>query len=266
MDFRKYLARTAEKLDREIQKILNEWLKDVEKTDKSLVPLAKAFIKSCDNGKRIRGGLVKLGYQLAGGKSIEIIKVGAAYEILHTAILVHDDIIDKSPKRRGQPSLYKSIGVSQAITLADLGFFLAIKIISESNFPFQEKIKALNLFSKTMVDTALGQMLDIQKGNALTIMRLKTARYSIAGPLQIGAILAGAKLDQLDKLDQFGENLGIAYQIRDDILDGEALDYKGTDALKYVSRAKKLIPKITNDPKTSKLLKDMAEFLVERES
>lgn len=267
MDFNKYLVQTAKKLDREIQKILNEWLKDVEKTDKSLVSLAKAFIESCDGGKRIRGALVRLGYETVKTRLPDgILKVGAAYEIFHTAILVHDDIIDESPKRRGQKSLYKSVGIPQAITLGDLGFFLAAKIISESNFPAQKKIKALNLFSKTMIDTTVGQMLDIARGDRKIIAKLKTARYTIAGPLQIGAILAGADQDLVKKLGEFGEELGIAFQIRDDILDKEveSVELAEKQVIEYTSRAEKLIPKITNDKKMTDLLQEMTQYLVKR--
>lgn len=282
MDFKRYLNETAGRLDKEIQKILVSWEKKVVKISPKLHPLAKGFIKSCEGGKRLRGTLVRLGYELArdhlpgvgkiqasdhlGG---EALKVAAAYEILHTSLLVHDDIIDKSPIRRGQKSLYKALGgsyygFSQAITLADFGFFLAIKIISESKFPDKEKNEALKLFSKTMVDTAIGQMLDIEHADPKLVAKLKTARYTISGPLKLGAILAGAKLDQLVKLDKFGEDLGIAYQIRDDILDGEALETDGQMGVKYTIQAKAVIPKITKDKKLGRILTEMADFLVER--
>ena len=140
----------------------------------------------------------------------------------------------------------------------------ALKIISESNFPEKEKNNALKLFSQTMVETAIGQMLDIQKGDSATVMELKTAKYTVAGPLQLGAILGGAKQDLLDDLDIFGTNLGIAFQIRDDILDGEAKSQDLADALKYTARAKKIIPEITDDPKMIKLLKELVDYMVER--
>ena len=266
MDFKIYLDKTAKELDREVEKILNQELKEAKGIGKKLVPLLEAFTDACMGGKRIRGVLVKLGYELAGKKSKEIIKIGAAYEILHAAILAHDDIIDNSPTRRDKPSLYKSVGISQAITLGDLGFFLAIKIISESNFPQRGKNEALALFARTMVDTAVGQMLDIQKGDPLTIMKFKTAQYTIAGPLQLGAILAGwgPTSIRLRRIKQFGESLGIAFQIQDDILDGEAVDYSQKEALEYTSRAKKLIPKITLNIRLRKLLADMTQYLVER--
>lgn len=260
MDFKKYLQGNVRSLDREIEEIL----------EKSLPPVAKDFISSCQGGKRIRGVLVKLGYELAhpGGVRAhlpgEIIKIAAAYEIAHAAILVHDDIMDQSKLRRGQASLYQKVGVSKAITLGDLGFFLAMRIISESNFPELQKNQALLVFAKTLMDTAIGQMMDLAGQDKIATAKLKTARYTISGPLEIGAVLAGAESDLLDQLDQFGENLGIAFQIKDDILDGELKDIN-SDALKYINRGKKIIPKITGNQKLRKLLWEMAEYMIERE-
>lgn len=263
------MKETAKKLDREVGKILQEELKKAEKTDKKLVPLLAAFIKSCRGGKGIRGTLVILGYQLIRQASNkEIYQIAAAYEILHSAILVHDDIIDQSSRRRNGPSLYQALGgshygVSQAISLADYGFFLSFKLISESNFPAEKKISALELFSKVLMNTSLGEMLDLEITDPLTVMRLKTACYTIAGPLQIGAILAGADKKSIKVLGEFGENLGIAYQIRDDVLDLETSDPEKAkkEAEEYINKALQILPK---DLKMSKLLEQLSKYLIER--
>lgn len=284
MDFQKFLEKTARELDREVGKILEEQLKEAGKTDKKLVPLLKVFTESCQGGKRIRGSLVALGYQLARHLPGEqrrhlegeeaIFKVAAAYEIMHTAILVHDDIIDKSLLRRDRPSLHQALGgnhygISQAISLGDYGFFLAFKIIAEASFPQDDKIQALKLFSKVMMDTTWGEMLDLEKTDPLTIMKLKTARYSVAGPLELGAVLAGAGEKLLGRLGRLGENLGIAFQIRDDILDSETDYLGGIDSAekemeKYKNKAMKIVPEITKDKKMSKILKQLGEYLVKR--
>lgn len=273
MDFERFLKAEAKKIKEAEQKHLQVWFDWITKKVPSLKPHAKAFIKACSGGKKIRGALINLGYQITGGESEAILDIAAAYEIFHSSILIHDDIIDQSLERRGKPSLYQVLGgnhygISQAITLADAGFFMAIKIISETNFPDKEKNKALTLFSKTMLDTAIGQMLDIEKGDPLTIMKLKTAQYTISSPLQLGALLAGAGKGLVRVLGEFGENLGIAFQIKDDILDGEVkvLEESEKAALKYKDKAKKIIPKLTKDPKMSTLLNQLAEYLVERKS
>ncbi|MDD5147680.1 MAG: polyprenyl synthetase family protein [Candidatus Daviesbacteria bacterium] len=286
MDFKKYLEKSVKGLDRELEKILKEQLKKAERTDRKLIPLIKAFTRSCQGGKRIRGSLVMLGFQLAAhlrGENVrwnkahlggEILKVAAAYEICHSAILAHDDIIDESLTRRGQPSLYVAFGgghygISQAICLADYGFFLSYNIFSETDFPDDCKIKALNLFSKVMMNTTWGEMLDMEETDPFIVMKLKTAYYTIAGPLQIGAILAGADEKLIGVLEKFGENLGVAFQIKDDILDNEVAGTGGSnsaknEAKKYENRAMKIVPEITKDQKTSKLLKQLGEYLVRR--
>lgn len=232
MDFEEFSKRTIEKIDKEIEDILTGWRIKSGKISKSLLSLVDEFIRGSKGGKRIRGMLVVLGYEitmkatgfrLQATEEREILKIAAAYEIFHTAILAHDDVIDQSKLRRGQASLYQALGgnhygISQAISLGDCGFFLASKVISEAQFPEQKKIKALQYFFKIMLDTGLGEMLDVSRGDVLTIMKLKTARYTIAGPLQLGAILAGASDELLGKLGGFGENLGLAFQIQDDIL------------------------------------------------
>lgn len=250
MDFKIYLDKTAKELDREVESILNKEIKKIRKIDEKLVPLLEAFASSCMGGKRIRGVLVKLGYELAGGRSKEIIKIGAAYEIFHASILAHDDIMDQSELRRGKISLYKKVGVSEAITLGDLGFFLSFKIISSS------------FFANIALDTAIGQLLDLKKADPVITAKFKTAQYTIAGPLQLGAILGKADKKLTRDLGEFGENLGIAFQIKDDILDGETP--KLEEAKKYIKSAQNLIPGITKDKKISKLLEQMGGYLIER--
>lgn len=239
MDFEKFLQVEAEKIKEVEAKLLKLWFDWLSKKVPSLKPHAKAFIKACDGGKKIRGALINLGYQLAGGKSEGILDVAAAYEIFHTSILSHDDVIDQSPIRRGRPSLYRALGgghhgISQTISLGDMGFFLASKIISQSDFEDKKKVLALEYFAKTTIDTALGELLDVelpyldkkrQESDVLVIMKYKTARYSVSSPLQLGAILAcpsgrraGADGRMLGLLGRFGESLGIAFQIKDDIL------------------------------------------------
>lgn len=250
-------------LEDEIKRQLENWKKEVVKIDKSILPLADKFIKANEGGKRIRGRLVMLGSSVKGqASSKEILKIAAAYEIFHTAILVHDDIIDKSTERRGRPSLYKAVGIPLAICLADAGFFLATRIISESNFPEKEKNNALKYFSNIMLDTAMGQIMDIEKADPLKVAKYKTAKYTVSGPLILGAILGGAASDQLDKLDKFGESLGIAFQIRDDILDKEERKNSLQELNLYKNKALEIIPQITKDKKMSKLLQQLVQDLV----
>lgn len=231
MQFKDYLVKTQKEIEEELFFVLDRWLKEGSGYNASLVPYLNTFINACRGGKGLRGVLIKLGFDLAKGRNPDIIKVAAAYEIFQTAILVHDDLIDKSKLRRGIPSVYVALGgdhyaVSQAICLGDAGNFLSVRLISETGFDCQIKEKAIRLMLKIMHDTTLGQMLDVEgakkrKGltedDILDIYYRKTANYSFIGPLQIGAVLGGLDEDYLNKLEVIGKYLGIAYQIQDDL-------------------------------------------------
>lgn len=243
MYFKDFLQNTAREIDKELDIFFHEWSKDVEHISSRLLPLTNALADACRGGKRIRGALVMLGYEIAlvnnGKRSFgfaqddkKILSVAVAYEIFQAAILAHDDIIDKSTFRRGKPSLYSSLGgghagESLAICLGDIGFFLAFKLIGESRFPDKDKNKALVIFSKTMLETGIGELLDVELGRGdggvmsdiINVYRFKTAYYTITAPLLLGAVLSGISDSSLPTIRIFGQNLGIAFQIQDDIND-----------------------------------------------
>lgn len=232
MTFANYLSSAAEEVEKELEKIITSWQERTISDYPDLKSFVDAFVDQCRGGKRVRGALVKLGYTLAGGKNpSDILPVSVAFEIFQTAILAHDDIIDRSELRRGKPSLYQALGgnhygISQTISLGDLGFFIANELIAGSNFPSEPKNEALRYFSGIMQKTAFGEILDVYyptqqsvtKENILTIIKLKTSPYTVIGPLSVGAILAQADEELLRKIYTYGENLGLAYQIHDDIL------------------------------------------------
>lgn len=233
MDFTGYLKQSAGEVNREIETFFRRWEEEVKKASPKLLPLSNRLTQASEGGKRLRGTLVRLGYEMTGtAASPEIFKPAAAFEIFQTSILAHDDIIDLSPLRRGSPTVYQALGanhyaISQTICLGDIGYFLAVRMIAKSDFPAERKNEALSLFAQAMLETALGQMLDVElpyrqelaeESDALTVFRLKTARYTVSGPLSLGAILGGADGRLLSRIDEFGENLGVAFQIQDDIL------------------------------------------------
>lgn len=222
MDFLKETNNDATRIRNLADKELNVWREKAKKIDPELGELMGLFIKAFGNGKTIRGLLVVLGFDLAGGdKNKDIYKIAAAYEIFHTAILIHDDIIDNSKTRRGEVTIherFRSNGKELAICLGDIGFFLATELITQTNFDSGLIIDALNYSSRVKINTAFGEILDILKKDPITVAKLKTARYSISGPLVLGSKLASVSKIKIKALETFGENLGIAYQIRDDIL------------------------------------------------
>ena len=253
MQFEDYLFNKQREINKELIILLDKWLKENSGYNISLIPYLNAFIRACWGGKRLRGVLIKLGYDLAKGKNKEIIKIAVAYEIFQTAILIHDDVIDKSVFRRGKLSVYSALGgdhhaISQSICLGDLGCFLSINLLSDARFNQNLKGKAVSLMSQIMHDTTLGQMLDIlgaknknklSEKDILDIYYQKTAKYSFIGPLQIGAIMGGLDGIYLNKLEIIGKYLGIAYQIQDDLLvvDGKE-DVLGKSVLSDIAEGK----------------------------
>jgi geranylgeranyl diphosphate synthase type I len=195
-------------------------------------PHYQIFSKSFLGGKMLRGMLVCLGYDLGSKKrNKEIYKIAGAMEIVHSSLLIHDDIMDKSLTRRGQPSFYVTMGggnkgKSLALCFGDLGIIWASQIINKSHFPRKTRGRALEIFCKNIKDTVYGQILDVhlsgkvtrKKADVLLIHRLKTAAYSFVAPMGMGATLGLYDLKHLYLIQSFGEELGVAFQIQDDIL------------------------------------------------
>lgn len=231
-DFQIYLKQSAAEIEKELRYFSTEWNDYIAEQLPHLKELNKRFTESLFGGKMLRGTLVRLGYELVQQKSTAaIMKPAAAFEIVHTAFLIHDDIIDQSPTRRGKPALHihnseTHYGMSQALCLGDLGLILANRLIIESDFPDKNKLQAIAVFQKIKTDTILGEMLDVEAPRIknrdeeliMDIHLMKTANYTIVGPLSVGAILAGADDNLLKAIKYFGEKLGVAYQIQDDIL------------------------------------------------
>jgi geranylgeranyl diphosphate synthase type I len=235
MDFKKYLQESALEINKELEEILEKYKLQAVNEDQRLENLVQVGIDSSKGGKRIRAVLIKLGYEIAkNGQDLnpEINKAATSIELFQAGILAHDDIIDQSPIRRGEPSVYMKLGgdhhaISQAICIGDIGMFLAFQSLSETNFPAEDKNRAIDLFSKMATHTVFGEMLDVElptlrgektEEDVLKIHRLKTAFYTLVYPLKIGAVLGGASNQLLENFEKFGEALGIAYQIQDDIL------------------------------------------------
>lgn len=233
MRIQTYLQKNAKAVTKELHVYLDKWHSTTNTVAPKLHLHKHLFAESIFGGKMLRSALVKIGYELTNAKKTNaIIKPAAAFEILHTALLIHDDIIDKSDLRRGKPTLYKAlggdhVGISHAICLGDIGFFLATKLITQSDFKEELKNHAIQTLSNSILHTIIGEMLDVEiphrgkkrlEEDVLTIHRLKTADYTVVAPMSIGAILGNGSELLLKRIHSFGENVGIAYQLQDDIL------------------------------------------------
>ncbi len=174
-------------------------------------------------GKRLRPAFCYWGHLAAGGEDGEpILRASAALELFHTFALIHDDVMDGSAIRRGVVSTPARRGGSVAILAGDLAAVLADRLLHDSGFPAERLLVALRRFDRMRVEMAAGQLLDIEgAGEQGRVAALKTGSYSVEGPLQIGAALAGGSLEVMACLSRFGAPLGEAFQVRDDVLDGE---------------------------------------------
>ena len=204
----------------------------------------KIFDFSVRGGKRIRAALVASGYQAGGGSKMEdVFAAAAAIELLHNFFLVHDDIIDLSDVRRAKPTIHKmfeqwssqifkgEIGRrhfchSMAMLAGDLSCVVAIEALTSTNLPAERTVRAFQKLYTIGCDTVIGQGLDItlpfrgevSEEAVMQIYLLKTAKYTIEGPLHIGLLLSGADEGLLEEMSRYAIPVGIAFQIQDDIL------------------------------------------------
>ncbi|MDO8627433.1 MAG: polyprenyl synthetase family protein [Candidatus Diapherotrites archaeon] len=232
------------KLDLELYSYLDTKIKSANpfgKFSTDLVENLKEF--NTRGGKRSRGTFAIFGFKcLQKGFEKEIVKAAISLELVQAYLLVHDDIMDEADMRRGKPSFHKEyeeicvkefpefnrkrFGESVALLGGDLLASFGYDALIQSSFSDNLKFKALNKLNEIIYDTCFGQVLDMLGGakkeltedEILQIQTLKTARYSVEGPLILGAILGGAKPNDLKILSNYGIPVGQAFQIQDDIL------------------------------------------------
>mgnify|MGYP001767797778 FL=1 len=175
-------------------------------------------------GKRIRPLLTLIATQMFGGNPDKALPAATAIEIFHNFTLLHDDIIDQAPLRRGRDSVYKKWNINTAILSGDTMFAVAYGQLAGSD-PQQLPV-LMQVFTKTAIEVCEGQQYDIDFENAgdvtidayLNMIRLKTA-VLLAASLKIGALIGGASQKDAEAIYRFGENMGIAFQLQDDLLD-----------------------------------------------
>ncbi|CAM3895948.1 polyprenyl synthetase family protein [Nocardioides zeicaulis] len=200
---------------------------------------------SVRGGKRFRASFCHWGHRAIRPEVADeaaLARACASLELLHASALVHDDLMDASDTRRGRPATHRAFeaehraagwrgdptqyGAAAAILLGDLLLGWAGDLLRHSGFPDEDVAPGLTLFEQCRTEVIAGQFLDVSvqaRGHAdvdtaMTVLRYKSAKYSIERPLHIGAGLAGASAGQLAQLSRFGLPLGEAFQLRDDLL------------------------------------------------
>jgi len=175
-------------------------------------------------GKRLRPALCLLACELFDGVIQQAISPALGIEIFHNFTLLHDDIMDEAPIRRGKPTVHIKWNPNVAILSGDTMMALAYDYIMKAPGEFQQEV--FSVFNKTAIEVCEGQQYDmnfeiqddVSISDYLEMIRLKTA-VLLAGSLKIGAIIGGANKEDAENIYLFGEKLGVAFQLKDDLLD-----------------------------------------------
>ena len=220
-------------IDAEIEAELGWRLAEVKDISPELEKVVTAMRELSHGGKRMRGLLTILGYQIAGGSKegeSEIVKAAVIMELFHLGLLVHDDIMDRDDLRRGVVTVHarhgdRHTGEALAICAGDLTFGWGMEILSKLKSQILKSsqiIAAMGVWGKYFSRVGYGQMLDVlqvaDEASLLQILALKSGEYSCVLPLLFGATLGGAKPELIKNLTEYGMELGWVFQLRDDYL------------------------------------------------
>ncbi|WP_295772540.1 polyprenyl synthetase family protein [uncultured Mucilaginibacter sp.] len=175
-------------------------------------------------GKRMRPALLLMACDMFGGDVKKAISPALAIEVFHNFTLVHDDIMDNAPLRRGQATVHEKWNPNTGILSGDVMLVEAYKLMMQVDDSILRQV--LEIFSNTAIGVCEGQQFDmnfeqqthVQIDDYINMIRLKTA-VLLGGALNIGALIGGASAEDAKLLYTFGEQLGIAFQLQDDILD-----------------------------------------------
>lgn len=235
-------------IDRELEKYFDKELNGAFGVSHKEITLSKQIWEHIKEhnlrpAKRLRGSFIYYGYKLLGGKDEEaVLDAAKSIELIHTALLMHDDFMDQDDTRRGKPTTHEYFkleharrgwrfdgahyGQSMAINAGDIALLAGYEILGRSRFKDNLKLRAQNNMLRGIVNTGLGQAFDVTlesvgKATEKDIIDLhyaKTGIYTYENPLHTGAILAGGEDGDLEILSKYAIPGGIAFQLQDDIL------------------------------------------------
>lgn len=290
-----------------LNKYLNTMRLYIDKKLKFFLPKDKSVISQAmrysvmAGGKRLRPIFVILGAEISGLQKEKIISASCAVEYLHTYSLIHDDLpaMDDDDLRRGKPTSHKKFGEAAAILAGDALLTESFNLLAQVEVPSDRIVKAIKIFSyysgyNGMISGQADDTLETGKWNAKNISLCKKKLESIhinktsaliKASLLIGAVLAGAKNSDLKLLEKYAHNIGLAFQIADDILDvyadkkllGKNGSDKDNNKLTYLSLygkekseqkskelildAKKSVSKFKNK---KDILEKLADYMIDR--
>ena len=232
----------------DIESTLQDFVRTQARRLDRLGPDAQRLVEharvSVSGGKRFRAAFCWWGHHAVAEPTdrVALLRACSSIELLHASALVHDDYMDASDVRRGRPATHRAFeqlhrehgwaaspeqyGAAAAILLGDLLLSWSDELLRTCGLPVARVLDALGYFDLTRSEVVTGQFLDVSAqargaadvDTAMTVLRYKSAKYSIERPLHIGAALAGASPEMITQLSRFGLPLGEAFQLRDDLL------------------------------------------------
>lgn len=238
------LTAVAGPVDEALRRFLAARLDELVALDPALEPVGREIAGLvASGGKRLRPAFVYWGHQATGADHDDgVFAPAGAVELLHTFALVHDDIMDRSAERRGRPAVHTALasahahellggdsewfGVGGGILAGDLAFVWADQMLDEAALPAGALQRARRVFTTLRVEVMAGQYLDLRlagqrhaaEEESRRVALLKSGRYTVTRPLQLGAAVGGSH-DLLDAaLRTYGDAVGLAFQLRDDVL------------------------------------------------
>ncbi len=231
--------------DEALERLLDEGRGRAAAIDPDHGRLWEALARATEGGKRFRPALLRSTHDALGGVlAAEAAEVGAALELMHTALVIHDDVIDGDHIRRGRPNVSGTFraqaladgveetdadnyGRTAAILAGDLALTTAVRAVATCGAPVEVVRRLLDLFDEALHTTAAGEIADVRLtldispaslAESVAMEANKTGAYSFALPLQSGAVLAGADEATVQRLGEAGQVLGIAFQLVDDLI------------------------------------------------
>jgi geranylgeranyl diphosphate synthase type I len=232
----------------QVNRLLRDFLAERERrlvaVDGRLAPIGQAISSLVlAGGKRIRPAFVYWGFRASGAAHSDALWYpAAAVELLQTFALIHDDVMDRSARRRGRPAVHVELaahhgaagltgdgawfGVGAAVLAGDLAFVWADELFDETPVSVAERERGRVVFTELRTELMAGQYLDLllaasadaDPAQARRVALLKAGRYTVTRPLHLGAAIGGADLDLRAALTSYGDAVGVAFQLRDDVL------------------------------------------------
>ncbi len=244
MDVRAQLREEKQRIDAALDVFLANAEKDIRPRDVFMADAVAYMAQTMRaGGKRIRPIMVCWGYRAMGGTHDDaIVKASISIELIHTFLLMHDDIIDRDNMRHGMPTVHayyadqfrtlcgdqqaEHFGVAMGIVMGDFAYSLGNRALFMAQFSPEIVVRALQSLQDIVGLTVVGEMQDVRMSygkdatvqDIMTMYENKTARYTFEGPLKLGSILAGADDAACTQWAAYAVPLGIAFQLRDDML------------------------------------------------